>query len=191
MADSTRISPRKASRRARGGAFTLIELLVALGISVFVLSGVLTAAVQLARGSVRVTQYAEMDTQVRRSFEQLAVDLKAASAITLNSATDLTITKENSDGTASQFTYAWNSSTRSFYRVPGADSSVQAGRLELVAGASALSFSRLDTSGSTVATDNGTKQIKVAMTLRRAATGAAASSSTVATTVTLRNKPVS
>lgn len=166
-------------------------MLIALGISAVILTGVLGATLQLARSSVRVTLYAEMDTQVRRAFEQLSGDLKSASAITWNAASDLTVTKENSDGTTTTLTYAWDSSTQQFYRVPGASSAAASGRIALISGATALSFSRLDSSGNAAATDNATKQIRVGLTLRRTAVGAAASSSTVSTNVMLRNKPVS
>lgn len=191
MADSTPISRRRANRAPGSAAFTLVELLVSLGVSAFVLTGVLGATLQLARSSVRVTQYAEMDTQVRRAFEQLASDLKSASNLTWNSATDVTFTTENSDGTSTVFTYAWNSSTQQFYYVPGADSSVLTGRVQLVAGATALAFARLDSSGNAALTDNATKQVRVTLTLKRSAVGSASSSSTVSTKFMLRNKPVS
>ena len=190
-ADSTLISPRRRKPPGRGRAFTLVELLVTLGISGFVLAGVLTANLQLMRSSIRVTQYAEMDTQVRRAFEQMAVDLKAASAFTYNGAADITVTVAKSDGTTSQFTYAWSSTTGIFFRVPGASSSTQTGRVQLMQGISALSFSRLDTSGSAATTDNATKQVKISLTVSRSARGAAKATSTVATTFALRNKPVS
>jgi hypothetical protein len=166
-------------------------LLVALGISSAVLAGVMTANLQLMRSGVRVTQYAEMDTQVRRAFEQLAVDLKAASAFTYNGTSDITVTVAKSDGTTAQYTYAWNSSKLSFFRVPGASGSTQTGQIQLVSGTTALSFSRLDASGNTVTTDNATKRVKISLTVSRSVSGMAKTTSTVATTFALRNKPVS
>jgi hypothetical protein len=124
-------------------------------------------------------------------MEQLAIDLKAASALTYNSASDITVTVAKSDGTSTQFTYAWNSTTQDVYRVPGTSSASLTGRLQLMRGVSALTFSRLDTSGNAASTDNATKSVKVALTIRRSATGTAAASSTVASIITLRNKPVS
>lgn len=165
--------------------------MVVVGVSAFVLVGVLTASVQLMRSSMRLTQYAEMDTQVRRSFEQMGVDLKAANAFTYNSASDITVTVLDSAGTTSQFTYAWSSSTKIFFRVPGTSSASTTGRIQLMSGVSALSFARFDTSGSAATTDNATKRLRVALTVSRSASGTATSTSTVATIFTLRNKPVS
>lgn len=192
MADSTPTSPVRVERsRAARRAFTLVELLVALSISGLVLAGVLAAAIQIMRSGVRVTQYAEMDTQVRRAFEQLAVDLKAASAFTYNAANDITVSVAESDGTTSLFTYAWNSTTKVFYRVAGADSAATSGRLQLMTGVSALTFSRLTTAGAAATTDNSTKRLGLAVSLVRSASGAARATATVANTYTLRNKPVS
>jgi prepilin-type N-terminal cleavage/methylation domain-containing protein len=191
MADSTPTSRTRLDRAGGRRAFTLVELLVAVGLSGLVLTGVLKASLHIMRSGVRLTHYAEMNTQVRRAFEQLAIDVKAASAFTYNSANDITVTVAESDGTSSQFTYAWNSSTLIFYRVAGASSAATTGRVQLMTGVSALSFSRLTTTGSAASTDNATKSLKIAITVARTATGAARSTSTAATTFTLRNKPVS
>lgn len=163
----------------------------AAGISGMILAGILGTSVQLMRSSVRLTQYAEMDSQVRTAFEQLGVDLKAASAFTYNGASDITVTVAKSDGTTTQFTYAWNSSTKIFYRVPGASSATASGRLQLATGISALAFSRIDTSGNATSSDNATKRVKIALTSSRTAGGTAKTSATEANTYTLRNKPVS
>ena len=171
--------------------FTLVEFVVAAGISSFVLAGILTASVQLMRSGVRLAQYSELDSQLRSAFEQLGVDLKAASAFTYHSATDITVTVAKSDGTTTQFTYAWSSATKIFYRVPGASSASQTGRVQLASGVSALAFSRFDTSGGAASTDNATKRVKVTLTATRSASGTAKATTTDANTYTLRNKPVS
>jgi prepilin-type N-terminal cleavage/methylation domain-containing protein len=191
MADSKPFSHRKPSRFDERRGFTIVELLVATGISSFVLVAVLATMLQLVRSSTRVTQYAEMDTQVRRTFEQLGVDVKAASAFTYNSASNITVTVAESDGTSSQFTYAWDSATKIFYRVAGADSASVTGRVKLMTGVNSLAFTRLTTSGGAATTDNATKRVKISLTVKRTATGAASSSSTVATSFVLRNKPAS
>ncbi|MCX6953391.1 MAG: type II secretion system protein [Verrucomicrobia bacterium] len=191
MADSKPISRARSKPRDTRRAFTLVELMVAAGISSFVLAGVLTASMQLMRSGVRLAQYSEMDSQLRSAFEQLGVDLKAASAFTFNSATDITVTVAKSDGTTAQYTYAWNSSTKIFYRVPGASSASTSGRLQLASGVSALAFSRFDTSGNSASTDNATKRVKISLTATRSASGAARTTTTDANTYTLRNKPVS
>ena len=165
--------------------------MVATGVSGIVLGSILTATLQLTASSVRVTHYAEMDSQVRRAFEQLAADARAASGLTWNGASDVTLTVEKSDGTTAQFTYAWNSSSQSFYRVPGTSSASTSGRVHLVSGATALAFSRLDTSGNATQTDSAAKRLKISLTVARTSVGAARASSSVAAIYTLRNKPAS
>jgi hypothetical protein len=160
-------------------------------ISSFVLAAVLGANLQLIKSGLRVTQYAEMDAQTRRSFEQLAIDAKAASSLAYNSSGDITLTADESDGTTSQFTYAWNSSTKIFYRVNGASSSSSTGKITLATGVTALTFSRLDTSGSATSSDGATKRLQISMTLSRTSTTGAAAVSKSANSYTLRNKPVS
>lgn len=186
------------SRRRARGAFTLVELLVAAGLSGLVLAGVLATSVELMRSSLRLSNYAEMNAQVRRAFAQLDVDLKAASNLVWNGTSDITVTVPKSDGTTGQFTYAWSSSTLSFFRVPGASSASQSGRVELIKGIPALangspglSFARLDASGNATSTDLATKQIQVALTVSRTAGAAPKSTSSVTATFTLRNKRTS
>ena len=191
-------SPPRTDRRPAGRAFTLVEVLVAVGLSGLVLAGVLTAGVQLTRSSVRITRYAEMDTQVRRAFEQLSLDLKSASDLTWNGASDITVTIPLDAATTKQITYAWNSTTQSFFRVPGASSATVSGRVQLITGIPALAngspgltFARQDQNGNTASTNAATKSIQVTLVVSRAAGGAVSASSRVTATFMLRNKPVS
>jgi hypothetical protein len=164
--------------------------MVAASLGTVVLAAVLSASLQLMRSGVRVSAYAEMNTQARRVMEQLAVDLKAASNLTWHSATDLTVTVEKSDGTTALYTYYWNSSSKKLVRVPGSSSASQTGQWELASGVSSLAFSRLNSAGTTAATDSATKLLRVVITFSRSS-GATAASSQIGTTYTLRNKPTS
>ena len=186
-ADSKPISPPKPSR-SRRRAFTLVELLVATTISGFVLAGIITASFQLMRSAVRVTHYAEMDAHVRRGLEQLSLDLRAATAFTYNGASDITVTVAQADGTSVVYTYAWNSTNRALYRVPGNSSSSQSHRLWLMSGVSALSFSRFNKSGSSTNSDSATKSVGVSLTIARTAMGGADATSKVGASFMLRNK---
>jgi Tfp pilus assembly protein PilW len=191
----SRASPRSSAAPA---AFTLVELLVAVGLSGFVLAGVLATTVELTRSGLRVTNYAEMDSQVRRALALLEVDLKAASNFKLNAASDITVTVPKSDGTTAQYTYAWSNLTYSFFRVPGASSAIFSGRVELIKGVPLLAggspgvaFSRLDRLGNAATTDGATKSVQVALTVSRDVGLAAKTTSTVTATFTLRNKRTS
>ncbi|WP_414660669.1 type II secretion system protein J [Horticoccus sp. 23ND18S-11] len=193
-----RTSIPRRSRSAASAAFTLVELLVAVGLSGAVLAGILTTSVQLMRNNVRIAHYSEMDTQVRRAFEQLGTDLKSAKSLKWNGASDITVTIPRSNGTTSEFTYCWSSTSLSFFRVPGSSSASTSQRIELIRGIPArpdggpgLSFSRLTASGTAATTDLATKRIEVSATVSRSATGAARATSAVSATFTLRNKPAS
>lgn len=178
--------------------FTLVEVMVAATIGGFVLLGVIVANLQMMRSSVRITQYAEMDSQVRRGLEQFGHDAKIATDCTLNGASDLTLTIPDSAGATSQVTYAWTAATQSFFRVPGASSATTAGRIFLVQGVPTLSgggagltFTRYDRDGAAAATNLATKRIQVTLTLQRTATTAVATTQPVSATFVFRNKPTS
>lgn len=191
-------SPRGPASIATRG-FTLVELMVAALLSGLVLTGVLTATLQLMRSGVRITQYAEMSTQVRRSLEQLGHDLKIASAIKWNNASDITLTLPTSGGSTTQVTYAWTSATQSLFSVPGADSTVTTGRLFLVRGIPALAdgsagvtFARFDRDGNAATTDLATKRVQVILNVvRQTGQTATATDTAVSASFILRNKPVS
>lgn len=186
-----------ARDRARG--FTLVELLVAATLSGLVLAGVATTALQIARGGVRMNQYAEMGTQARRGIEQLEGDLKSASAITWNNASDITLTIPTTGGSTRQVTYAWTGATQAFFLVPGASSAATAGRVVLIRdlparadGSAGLVFSRYDLAGSAAPTDAATKSLQVTVYVARSARGMANTTDTAVSAIfVLRNKPVS
>lgn len=191
-------SPARASRPAAGRGFSLVEVLVALWISSIVLAGVLTTTVELTRSGIRVSNCAEMDSQVRRALAQLESDLKAANSLTWNSASDITVTIPRVNGTSVQYTYAWCNLTLCLFRVPGASSAIYTGRQELVQGVPAIAggtpgvtFARLDRNGQAATSDAATKCIQISMTVSRAVGVAAANTARVSATYTLRNKRVS
>lgn len=173
--------------------------MVAALIGGFVLLGVMTTNLQLMRSGVRMTQYAEMNSQVRRGLEQLSHDLKIANDVTLNNVSDLTLTIPLTAGGTAQVTYAWTDATQSLFVVPGANSAVTTGRIFLVRGIPALpgggpgvTFSRFTRDGAAAATNGTTKRIQITMNVtRQSDTTAKASDSAVSATFVLRNKPVS
>jgi len=186
-----------AREHVRG--FTLVELMVAALLGGLVLTGVLALNLQLMRNGVRVTQYAEMSSQVRRGIEQLEGDLKSASAITWHGASDITLTIPTPDGSTRQVTYAWTSATQAFFMVPGASSATSTGRVFLVKeipvrsdGSAGVAFARYDRDGNVATTDVATKGVQVSLNLvRSAGTGARATDTAVSAIFILRNKPVS
>jgi type II secretory pathway pseudopilin PulG len=179
MACVTSSTPKAERPRGTPRAFTLVEVLIAAGISVVVLAGVLTANLQVIRGGVRATEYAEMEAQVRRALDMLGRDLREALDIKWNSESDLTLTIPTDDTTVSQVTYAWTAASGAFFRVAGARSDA-AGRLELVRGIRPLPgnapgavFTRFDRDGAEALTDDATKSIQITLTTTRTRTGMA------------------
>ena len=191
--------PFPSRRAGPGRGFTLVELMVVLILSGFVLTGVLTTYLQLMRSGTRVTQYAEMSAQVRRGLESVGVDLQNASAITWNSASDITLTVPTLAGATRDVTYAWTAATQSLFRVPGTDSTVPTGRVYLVNGLPAFAdgtagatFARFDRDGNVALTDLATKRVQITLnTVRSARTAAKSTDTTVSAAFLLRNKPVS
>jgi prepilin-type N-terminal cleavage/methylation domain-containing protein len=190
---------RKPPKQTATSGFTLMELMVAALLGGLILTGVLTTNLQLLRSGVRITHYAEMSSQIRRGLEHLEGELKSASGITWNNASDITLTVPLADGTTTQVTYAWTSATQSFFRVPGANSSVTTGRVYLVngipalsTGAAGLTFARYDRDGNVATTDAATKSIQVSLNaVRTAQTAASATDTAVSAIFVMRNKPVS
>lgn len=168
-------STTAASRRRRG--FTLIEVMLAAGISAFVLTGVLATNREIVRSGLRAANYAEMETQCRRALDQLGGDLRCATTFTYNNASDITLTIPTVLTYSTQVTWAWNSATESFYRVPGADSSSTRERIVLVrgipagaGGAAGLTFTRYDRDGNLTTSDAATKRIVVQFSTQRTGT---------------------
>jgi len=140
-----------------------------------------------------------MSSQVRRGIEQLAGDLRSASAITWNSASDITLTIPTSDGATRQVTYAWTAATQAFFMVPGASSAATGGRVYLVQGipvrsdgSDGVMFARYDRDGNVATTDLATKGVQVSLNVVRSAQTAAGTTDTAVSAIfILRNKPVS
>lgn len=190
---------RISTVRERARGFTLVELMVAALLGGLVLTGVLATNLQLLRSGVRVTHYAEMSSQVRRGIEQLAGDLRSASAITWHSASDITLTIPTPGGSTRQVTYAWTEATQAFFLVPGPSSAATTGRVLLVRGIPAqpdgtpgVAFARYDRDGNVATTDLATKGVQVSLNVVRSARTAAESTDTAVSAIfILRNKPVS
>lgn len=173
-----------------------MEVLVAVTLSVFLLAAVLGTTLYLIRSGVEVSQYAEMDAQIRRAVDRFGNDVKAATDITWNGGSDITLTLPDASGTTSRLTYAWNSSARALYVVPGGSSAASSGRLYLITdvglqpdGSAGVSFVRYDRTGAAATTDAATKRIQIRITvLRRANPALPPVSSSGAASFILRNK---
>lgn len=106
------MSPLRLNRRA---GFTIGELLVGVGLSLIVMTGVLSSYVFVARSYNRTIGFGmanqpTLEAQGRRTLAWWAQDVQMASAVTSPSASEVTLTVPRSDGGTKNVTYYFNSS---------------------------------------------------------------------------------
>lgn len=179
-----------------GKAFTLVEVLIAATLSTFVLAGVLSAFLFLARTSFRSSGYSELEAEMRRGLDTFARDTRSATDVRWNGTQSITLTV---NGRA--VTYAYDGSAAGptagcFYRLEGDDASGRP-RAVLVRGVTpdfAFQRYKLAQPGvgeNTASNDRETKLLS--LTLRAARTSVAtagASNSAISARYLLRNKRV-
>lgn len=189
------ISTPSASRHPARG-FTLVEVLIASTLSAFVLAGVLSSFLFIARTSFRASAYSEMESEVRRGLETISRDIRNASDVRWNSAQSVTLTVNGAPVTYAYDGSAASASYRSFYRVPGDAGSTQP-RTVLIRGLEPdFAFRRYKVvqpgvSDNTAHSDAETKQLQLILRARQtnlATTGA--SQAVVSSRYVLRNKQV-
>lgn len=150
--------------RARG--FTLVEVLVGSTLASFVLAGALSTFLMLGRSGMNVAYYSQMETQIRRSLETFSQDLRMAGNVTWNSASSITLTVIDSYTTVipvNTVTYAYDSTAKNFYYVPGSDGTATTGKVVLLNGVSSFTFTRFNRLDTAAATDADTKRIQVSL----------------------------
>ncbi len=105
------MSPPRLNRCA---GFTIGELLVGVGLSLIVMTGVLSSYVFVARSYNRTIGFGmanqpTLEAQGRRTLAWWAQDVQMASAVTSPSASEVTLTVPRSDGGMKNVTYYFNS----------------------------------------------------------------------------------
>lgn len=103
----------------RPAGFTLVEVLIAATLSTFVLAGVLSAFLFLARTSFRSSGYSEMEAEVRRGLDTFARDTRNATDVHWNSAQSITLTVSGVPVTYAYDGDAASGTFGSFYRLAG------------------------------------------------------------------------
>jgi prepilin-type N-terminal cleavage/methylation domain-containing protein len=186
------VPPSCAAQRPRG--FTLVEIIIGSTIGSFVLAGVLSAFLLLARSGTRLYRYNGLTTDTRRAFEYFAEDARMASGVILNGSQSITLTvPDNYSGHGNQVTFAYDSSNTgptagSFFRRPG-NSTSTADALVLARNVQTGSYSCYDRLGAATTTHSEIKRVKLLLRLRSSAPSMAdTTENAVSATYVLRNK---
>ena len=177
--------------KARTRGFTLVEIMIGAVLGSMVLAAVLTTFLMLGRSGANAANYSVMESQSRRALEELSQDLRMASDVSWNSSTSVTLlVPDNYASTSNMVTYAYNSTTKEFYRRPGNTSSTSTATT-LIKNVSSFSYARYDRVDNVSTSNVTTKRIQLSMIVRTAnVTVVGATNNILSASFILRNKPV-
>jgi Tfp pilus assembly protein PilW len=203
------VSPLTPPRRLK--AFTLVEIMIGASIGSIVLIGVMATYMMLLRSGVSASAYAEMESQARRTFEQLGIDARMASDLSSSGTTSITLTVPNNySSTSNKVTYGYDSTNQLFYLVPG--DGITAGQTYVAPGTGTaptgqqvlmgkignsllnlkvtrVTFNRYDSSSASTSLDSAAKHIQVSINVQRAAARVVTIDETILSSAfTMRNK---
>ena len=175
----------------RYSGFTLVEVMIGATLGTMVLAGVITTFLMLGRSGANIGNYSMMETESRRALEEISQDLRMAKEVIWNTPQSITlVVPGNYTSTANRVTYAFDSGTRDFYRMPGTVSDTNA-KLVLVRSVSSCVFARFDRANLATSSPPSTKRIQLTLILsRKSQTVASASNNVLSASFVLRNKLV-
>ena len=186
---TTTLSPAPERCRRQSG-FTLVEVLISSGLSAFILTGVMTCFLFLGRSGANIQNYTDMESQSRRGLEQFAQDVRQASAITWNSASDITLTVDSAS-----IRWAYNSGTGTLTRA------TSSATRDMITGITSFSYKAYSIAGAAIndfssasaltTAGQTTKQIQISLeATRNTRTVARATNLVLSARYILRNKRV-
>ncbi|MFT3830834.1 MAG: prepilin-type N-terminal cleavage/methylation domain-containing protein [Opitutaceae bacterium] len=149
---------------------TLVELMIAMAISGLVMAGVMSTYLFIARSSVRVSNYTDMERAATLSLEKLGREVRMAQKLvsTGTPVNEITLTIPNSSGTGTHtVTYTYSSSARTLVRKSGTETTVIIRDIQ----AGSFSFKRFDKLQNSLdlpgvaLPDYSTKQLQVTLTI--------------------------
>jgi prepilin-type N-terminal cleavage/methylation domain-containing protein len=181
--------------------FTLVEIMIGAALGSMVLLGIMTTYLLLLRSGISASNYAVMESQARRTFEQLGIDARMASRVTSTltgtTVTQITLTVPNNYvSNSNKVTYAFDSTNQWFYVVPGDGTAyvvpgagtVPVGQQILIRSVASAAFNRYDLAHAATTSDSATRHVQLAITVRRSAVRVVAETETILSAAfTLRN----
>ena len=184
----TTTTPLPAKRQGARG-FTLVELLVGMGLSAFLLAGVLASFLFIGRSGQNLSNYGDMESEARSGLEVFAQDVRQASAIGWNSATSVTLLVDGVN-----IVYAYDASTRVLNR-QGTALITGITNFELIGynitGALVTASADLNTTAGRTMAGKITKQLQISLSASKSSVTVATATNTVLSArYTLRNKRV-
>jgi hypothetical protein len=191
-----------AHRRAPVAGFTLTEVMIASGLSVLVLTGVLSAFLMIGRSGYLASSYSELGAQTSRGLDTFGNDVRKSCDIHWNSAQSVTLTVVTSGNLTRLVTYAYdattgNATSGTFYCLEGDTASTAPRQILIRNVASDFAFQRFKleqpgVSDNTATSDLETKQLQLTFRAMRAgSTTVSANQSALSARYILRNKRVS
>jgi prepilin-type N-terminal cleavage/methylation domain-containing protein len=178
----SRISVLDSGRRR---AFTLVEVMVATSLLAVILAGVLAAYLFVGRNLTRLVNLQEQEVASRRTLRYFTQDVSAAISLTTATATQLSLTKQSSGGSAA-VSYVYSSGAGTLVRTEGGVS------LTLLSGITALAFTYFNQGGTAISSSTQSMkavELSVSSAVGSANSGTLAKYTTVSPRVVLRNKP--
>jgi Tfp pilus assembly protein PilW len=165
--------------------------MVASTLGTIVLAGVLSTFLMLGRSGANVANYSMMEGEARRALEELSQDLRMAREIVWNSEQSVTLTvPDNYTSTGNQVTYAYDSTSGDFYRMPGSASATNL-KTTLVRSAASCTFARFDRQNNATTNPFAIKRLQLTLVIRRRSQTVAAASNTIfSASYILRNRLV-
>jgi hypothetical protein len=140
---------------------------------------------------MNAAHYSVSEAEIRRAIEEFSQDVRMASAIKWNSQTSITLTvPDNYSASINQVTYAWDSTTKTFYRKAGNAASTAA-KTVYIREVTSFNYSRFNRQNNAAVSDASTKRIQITIAVTRTrSTLVAAATRLVTASYTLRNKVI-
>jgi prepilin-type N-terminal cleavage/methylation domain-containing protein len=149
---------------------TLVELMIAMAIGGLILGGVLSTYLFIARSSIRVSRYTDMERETTLGLERLGREIRMAQAITSTGTPvhEIALSVPDSSGAGSHsVTYRYSASTGTFARISGSETAVIVRDIQ----PGSFSFKRFDKLQNSLdlpgvaLPDYSTKQLQITLTI--------------------------